>query len=296
MIIRGVRSPIQPKKESVLDIARGFQQVAELESQLRALIANLTTDVSDAKVSSKEELVKVIKQFRSESETKFAKTLQEMSAANAGRFQTLFGELNARINEAVSAVEHAKTIQKGDPGLPGAAAVTPQRGIDYFTSEDVQILVQMVLNQIRQPKDGNDAVITDELMQKHLDKFIKEKKIKVGHIDGMEQTLAPIRSLAAGFRGGGDTVAAGSNITISTSNGVKTISSSGGAGSGYQAPTSGTVDGSNATFVFATAPSVIVVDQGRAMQKTSSDGTVNWTGTTTVVLTIAPVSDIYATA
>ncbi len=62
---------------------------------------------------------------------------------------------------------------------------------------------------------------------------------------------------------------------------------------GFQQPT-GTVDGSNTVFTWTTAPQVIVVDQGRPMQKTSSDGTVNWTGTTTTTLTIAPNFDIYA--
>ncbi len=56
----------------------------------------------------------------------------------------------------------------------------------------------------------------------------------------------------------------------------------------------GTVNGTNTIFVFSSAPSIIVVDQGRQMQKVSSDGTVNWTGTTTIVLAIAPNYDIYA--
>lgn len=65
---------------------------------------------------------------------------------------------------------------------------------------------------------------------------------------------------------------------------------------GYQAPTSGVVNGVNTIFVFTTAPNVIVVDQGRAMRATSSDGTVNWIGTTTITLTVAPIFDIYAVA
>lgn len=72
--------------------------------------------------------------------------------------------------------------------------------------------------------------------------------------------------------------------------------SSGGGSSGYQAVTGGAVDGSNAVFTWATAPKVIVVDQGRPMQKVSSDGTVNWTGTTTTTLAVAPNFDIFATA
>ncbi len=66
--------------------------------------------------------------------------------------------------------------------------------------------------------------------------------------------------------------------------------------SGYQNPTVGVVNGVNQVYTWATAPSVIVVDQGRPMQKVSSDGTVNWTGTTTTTLAIAPNFDIFATA
>lgn len=64
---------------------------------------------------------------------------------------------------------------------------------------------------------------------------------------------------------------------------------------GYQQAV-GTVDGSNTIFVFAKAPNVVSVDQGRVMQKVSSDGTVNWTGTTTITLTIAPNFDIFGVA
>lgn len=66
-----------------------------------------------------------------------------------------------------------------------------------------------------------------------------------------------------------------------------------GSSSGYQQPT-GLVNGSNQVFTWTTAPNVIVVDQGRSMQKISSDGTVNWTGTTTTTLAIAPNFDIFA--
>ncbi len=72
-------------------------------------------------------------------------------------------------------------------------------------------------------------------------------------------------------------------------------SGGGGGSTGFQQPT-GTVNGTNTVFVFTTAPKVISVDQGRVMQKVSSDGTVNWTGTTTVTLTIAPTFDIFGIA
>lgn len=76
--------------------------------------------------------------------------------------------------------------------------------------------------------------------------------------------------------------------------GVITLRKQGGAAGGVtlQTPT-GTVNGVNTVFVFSSAPTAIVVDGGRMMQATSSDGTVNWTGTTTVTLTVAPVFDIF---
>ncbi len=64
-------------------------------------------------------------------------------------------------------------------------------------------------------------------------------------------------------------------------------------GSGYQAPLSGGLTGTN---TWATAPNVIVVD-GVPKQKLQTDGiTANWTGTTTTVLAIAPAFDIFASA
>lgn len=45
-------------------------------------------------------------------------------------------------------------------------------------------------------------------------------------------------------------------------------------GTGYQAPTSGTVNGSNTVFVFTTAPNAVIVDGGRAIQKVSGDGKI----------------------
>lgn len=62
---------------------------------------------------------------------------------------------------------------------------------------------------------------------------------------------------------------------------------------GYQQPTSGNVDGTNKIFKFATAPSVLVVDNQRIIQNKNSDGTVNWTGTTTITLTVAPNFDLF---
>lgn len=70
-------------------------------------------------------------------------------------------------------------------------------------------------------------------------------------------------------------------------------SAGGGGGSGFQQPATGAVNGTNVTFTWATEPSALVID-GITKQKVQSDSTVNWTGTTTTILTIAPNFDIFA--
>lgn len=68
----------------------------------------------------------------------------------------------------------------------------------------------------------------------------------------------------------------------------------GSGGSGYQAPLTGGLTGTN---TWSTAPNVLVID-GVPRQKVQTDGTVMWTGTTTTVLTGAPLPtfDIFSSA
>lgn len=175
------------------------------------------------------------------------------------------------------------------PGKPGDDAVVNEKKIAKMAADLIKVPGPKVA-------EIDHATVADKVLE-----MIKtgKKKLSLSHIgdfnEGLEQTIRPIRSLMAGFRGGGDVVTAGSNVTITTdANGKKVINSSGSGGSGYQAAT-GTIDGSNKVFVFATAPSAVVVD-GASLRKTASDGTVNWTGTTTITLSVAPNFDIYAVA
>ena len=92
-------------------------------------------------------------------------------------------------------------------------------------------------------------------------------------------------------------IIAGTNITISPTSGAGTVTinaTGGGSSSGFQLPLSGSVDGTNQTFTWATAPNAITVD-GVSLQKTEQGGTHNWTGTTTTVLLLAPNQSIFAT-
>ena len=87
---------------------------------------------------------------------------------------------------------------------------------------------------------------------------------------------------------------AGQAIAKTSSTTFSNVTASGG-GSGYQAPLTGDVDGVNDTFTWTTAPSVLMIDRVPT-QKVSSDGTVNWVGTVSTVLTTIPFEDLFAVA
>lgn len=164
---------------------------------------------------------------------------------------------------------------------------------------------------------GDIKDLSPEEIRNSLELLIGDERLSVEAIRGIEKLRADL--ISATSRGGsmnrqiainGDPSAllrytdiniiagVGETITYSNNNTTKrvdiTISASS-TGGGYQVPI-GTVNGTNQVFVFSTAPSVISVDNGRVIQQTSSDGTVNWTGTTTITLTIAPNFDIFGIA
>lgn len=110
-------------------------------------------------------------------------------------------------------------------------------------------------------------------------------------IKGMPLDMSDLR-----WHGGGlSTVAHDTTLTGdgTTTNPLHVV---GGGGSSFQKPLSGSINGTNKVFTWATAPNAIVVDQTKTIQAISSDTTVNWTGTTTTTLQVAPTFDIYAVA
>lgn len=152
-------------------------------------------------------------------------------------------------------------------GINGIDAVTPVRGIDYHTEADKKELVDHVVSRIPKPKDGISPVIDQEqLASSIIAQILNGKMLKKEHVAGLQQEIDAYRSQFArdkGYvHGGGDTVVAGSGVTIvPNANGTKTISASGGGGGGlgYLAAT-GAVDNSNTTFTFATTPTLVIVN------------------------------------
>ncbi len=145
------------------------------------------------------------------------------------------------------------------PLIPQAKdGATPIRGVDYLTEEDISTITEKVRNSITLPQHKD--VTADDLL--HL--FTKgEKKLSVKHIDGLEQTLSAFSSqLGRGYlHGGGDTVKAGTNVTITTnSDGTKTIASTSSGGVGAWSTPPESPDGSNLIFSVSAEPTDVEAD------------------------------------
>lgn len=216
-------------------------------------------------------------------------------------------------------------ILKGDPGTPGLPGkdYTPTEADKRYIASLIKVpIVEKVIEIQKTEVIKEQPIITEitkevavpvidtsEDIRNKLELLQGDERLDAKAIKGLPEIEKKVASLgpANGPSGlkvyvGGTkrgqlrevNLAAGTGITLAYSlvNGLPTITFTGSGGFTKLSPT-GTVNGSNKTFVFTSAPTLIIVDQGRAMQQTSSDGTVNWTGTTTVVLAIAPNFDVY---
>lgn len=151
-------------------------------------------------------------------------------------------------------------------GEAGIAGPKPVLGVDYFTEAHKQEITSRVLKGIRQPQDGETPTIDHDHIASEVVKHILSKKLlKKEHIDGLDQEIASYRSQFANGKGyvhgGGDTVAAGTDVTITTNtNGSKVINATS-SGSTPLTPT-GTVDpaAGNVLFGVTARPSSVVAD------------------------------------
>ena len=166
-------------------------------------------------------------------------------------------ELATRVQQAI---EKAQAV-RGERGLDGKRGLDGRHGIDGLNGKDGKDGRDGIDGiDGRDGRDGKDGKSgKDGKDGKHADPedvvaLIKKKKsLKIEHINGLEERLSPIEQKAhsAFIRGGGDTVKAGNNITISRdANGVTTINSTGGGGGGqaYSETPGGAIDGVNKTY------------------------------------------------
>lgn len=170
------------------------------------------------------------------------KVLQEV-----GTVKSLADEVRSQMKRIVALPKG----DKGDPGKPGRDArglpgkdgvdgapgkdgYTPIKGKDYFTKNEKEELTVSILQRIRLPKDGETPVVDYDLAaKKTVELIIKEQLLDTNSIKGLRNEISSYRNQLAmkqaGQHGGGDTVTAGSGITITTnSDGIKVISATGG--------------------------------------------------------------------
>lgn len=195
--------------------------------------------------------------------------------------------------------------EKGEPGRDGKDGKDGRDGRDGKDGVDGK--------NGRSGKDGS-ADGPEEVFEKLLQ---AKGKLPLSFIEDLERRFEEVLANVRKRRGGDNTMIGGptqlliksngtgisnvaqinfgSNITVTpTGDGTSVdVNASGGGGSFSVMVPTGTVDGSNRSFVFTSAPQLIALDNGNLMNKVSSDGTVNWTGTTSVTLTQAPNSNIY---
>lgn len=153
------------------------------------------------------------------------------------------------------ALAHIKDIKQGEPGKDADHEQIVKDVLDQIPKFDEEAFSTSLLNKV--PKINEDALLKKFIQKipenKASLKIIQEKfeidpmsviekimsmpegkfKLKTSNVDGLEQTMNAFRSqLGRGYlHGGGDTVVAGTNITIVTNaNGQKVISSTGGGG------------------------------------------------------------------
>lgn len=219
----------------------------------------------------------------------FDHAIQNLKESNVKDLTDIKGQIKDAVDKSFKAQEVSLNqlrdsvirMQEGKEGEPGKDA-------------DEQAVIAAVLAQLPAHETYNDAELKTQIDEhtKTLEDMRSEKSSR-----GAGWGAHPLNIYQSGTIKA-ETVRhinfTGATVTQSP-DGVTTVAVTGDS-SGFQQPTSGAVNGTNKVFVFATAPNVIVVDQGRPMQKVSSDTTVNWTGTTTVTLAVAPNSDIFATA
>lgn len=225
----------------------------------------------------------------------------------------LYNELKPALDRVLALESGYKDIKQGPPGLPGrsikgdkgdpgksivheevVADVVKKISQPEVLQDHLKVVAGMVLANMpkvkgKRGKRGADGKGVDaDTMRAVVEQIAAARKIRPEHIEGLEQTLSALRN-AQGMRGGGDTVAAGSNITITYSNGKAIISSTGGGANVTVEELAPTTSGSNITLNLAQLTHTFTAVLGvwkNGQLLTKSDATFGWSrsGNTITVL------------
>lgn len=182
---------------SVFDISKGFGQVMGIASQLDLLQAQYQTKITalgslTSKTEGKvnEELIKLNAKFTRDALLLLKESSGIILKDIKDRWVADLNKLLSAVDKAETAIDHAKSIQKGDKGDKGDDGVSP----------DLDELVERVFRMVRVPKDGKDC---NELeVVKKVVKVIYKMGLDIKDIKGLEERLRHLGSKMM-FGGGG---------------------------------------------------------------------------------------------
>lgn len=188
--------------------------------------------------------------------------------------------------------EKGERGERGFPGEEGRAGKDGTNGIDGKDGDEAKVTGKLVIDKINKNKtekikrskiEGLDDIENKAAStEKRLQNFIslggsRETRIKVG---GVLYT-------------GVETISFPSGVTATPVGDGKELSLAIAGGTGYTLLVAGgAVNGINQTFTFTSAPTFIVAD-GAWYQALDNNGATNWSGATTVTMTIPPNSAIW---
>lgn len=241
----------------------------------------------------------------------------------------LVSDLEDKVDEAVRQVKESEVsldkVLASVRGTKGEDGKTPQKGQDYFDGQDYvltefdkqeiasNIKVPIVEKKVivektevikEQPIITEVTKVTNEIkevaipekpteIRDKLETLKGDERLDISAIKGFGKRIAKLsdeilnRAIGILDQRTSFLIQKVSNLSDKVNN--LPTSSSGGLS---LLPATGVIDGSNTVFTFTSAPSIIIVD-GIPKQKTQSDSEVNWTGTTSVTLLVAPNFDIF---
>ena len=257
------------KKERLEKILKKTMTPDEFEA---FSVMNLSKDVEKSKTSISD----------------YIKQVEERFELTNGDLSTLENELNEKFEEIENEIEEkiGTSSKKGIELLDETKTRLFEeiKSIDYHLRSAITSVIGLTKKEI-------NTII--KKIEKDIEELFWWRSLNgsnnVQAVLNVKSGGSMVASNVTGINFVGSTVTTDNNgnVTINTGGGV-------GGGSGYQLPT-GTVNGSNQVFVFATAPNAIVVD-GATLQATEQSGTVNWKGTLTVTMTVPPVNSIFGVA
>lgn len=273
---RPIRSPIQPKD---LEPAPQTVSLNEMFSELMERINEFRSEMDNTIQQAHETLHHI-------------RTIQKGDTGEPGeKGESVFSE-----SDFVPYLEWMLDEVKSHIPEPvhGKDGKTPVFGIDYFTPTHKKEIIANVLKNIRQPEDGKTPTVDHQaIADMAIKKIVEGKMLTQEHITGLTDTLTSYRAQLAGkhygkdtwARGGGDTVKAGSNVTITSNpDGTKSISASGTGGTVFSEVLMDSGDHKNFTSLHTINTIYSLQDgSGHGIPLKDASGNTNYTFTGTTL-------------